>query len=854
MKKTSKKLLALALASTMLVPTLAACGGGDDGPDAANWYTTYERKLINEEEGIYDKAYNADTSFNQDLYYLNEFKYKIADPTVIYVDHGQEKGYFYTYGTSDLVHGYGIQCWRSKDLTNWEYKTVAYKPDFDECWDYKNHWAPEVLYDADLNGYLMFFNSDNGTLDSPNTAWYDKGNNFKNISVVFSEQPYGPFAPLTEEYKMKPVYDLSYDNPVIKNLANGREIARSNVIDAHPYIDPVTNEKYLYYSGYGHDGNGVWHGQTIFGLKMKDGNWLTPDYSTITELTNLNKSQPGLPTNDCPEGQDVNEGAFVWRHNDKYYLTFSTFNFMNPMYQVRQAVSDSPLGPFIKVKPEDGGTLLATEVAWEGKIQSAGHHCFIKCGDELMIAYHSFYNRRNYDDQRAIAIDTVSWVKNETLDLNGDGEADGLELMHTNGPTYSYQPLPEEISGYKNLAPLATVTASNTANNSDIKYLTDGLVKAHANDLVKEYETKADYTSVDAYVRNDITLKFDHYVNVRSIMVYNSIDYDRIFMGIDGITLNCKGKKRVIRSVPFDYNWHVSSQRAVIPGAACIAEFNEVAVNEITITIFAEPTKPININEIKVLGKDISTNAGSGALKSYKYKAHDPVAMPFYESKTFGSVKDFYKPTNADQVVAGADYDLKSNFGFDLSHDASDNYVDKDWAGNMSEIYFKDVNSTVLYVEVKMSVLDHTKTYNWDPAPKAGIVLRTKNKTFISYNIDYQSTFDNPYVGYVESNATGSDYLWTGANGYRSYNVPGLSYKGDDYATLGLARIGDQIYMFANGKHVKTETAGRFNDSDETSTAVGFVTFNCFTRYKDYYVITGMDAVTEKLASLGVTL
>ena len=861
--KTSKKLLALALAGTMVVPTLVGCGDtGRNKPttssDAADWYTVYKRDFKYDENynQVYDKAYNADTSYNQDLYYLNEFKFKIADPTVIYIDHGEEAGYFYTYGTSDLVGGAGIQCWRSKDLTNWEYKSVAYTPDFDNCWDFKNHWAPEVIYDAsigDRGGYLMFFNSDYGALDSSNTPWYKRGDNHKYISVVFSEQPYGPFKALIDEYVSKPVYDFSANNKVINN--KDKLLARSNTIDAHPYIDPVTGEKYLYYSGYGYDGYGQtsdhWHGQTIFGVKMKDKNWLTPDYSTVVELTNLNKSRPGMTTDDCPEGQNVNEGAFVWRHNNKYYLTFSTFNFENVMYQVRQAVSDSPLGPFIKVKPADGGTLLATEVAWEGKIQSAGHHCFITCGDELMIAYHSFYDRINIANGRAIAIDTVSWVDNSSLDLDGDGTGDGLELMHVNGPTYSYQPLPEEISGYKNLAPQATITSNNTAAGSDVKYLNDGLIKTHPNDLVKEYETGEANVVLDEdgdpdYIRTDITLKFDDYKTVRSIMAYNSINSDKYFMSIAGISLKCKDKDRFISDIPFDYNWHTSDDDAILPGAACIAEFTDIAVKEMTLTFFSEPEMPINISEIKVLGKDGTETAKTGKLGSYKYIPHDPVeAMPHYESETFGSVEDFFKPTDS-TPVEGVNYDLESNYGFDMSHDVEgERYIDKFWAGNMQEIYFKDVKGSVLYVEVKMSVLDHLKSYNWDPAPKAGIVVRTRNRTFISYNIDYQSTFDNPFVGYVESNATGNDYQWTGTNGYRSYQVSGLSYAGENYATLGLARVGTKIYMFANGKYVATETASRFQEDEET--AVGFVAFNCFTRYKDYSVVTGEDAVKTVL-------
>ena len=133
-----KKLITAAAALSLAAATLlsSACSGATVG----------------------HKAYSSLTDpddYNKNLYYLNDLKFEIADPSVIYVDKGEEKGYFYAYGTSDLVGCFGIQCWRSKDLTNWEYKSVAYQPDFDVTWGYSNHWAPEVIYDEEAELYLM---------------------------------------------------------------------------------------------------------------------------------------------------------------------------------------------------------------------------------------------------------------------------------------------------------------------------------------------------------------------------------------------------------------------------------------------------------------------------------------------------------------------------------------------------------------------------------------------------------------------------------------------------------------------------------------------------------------------------
>lgn len=812
-----KKLISLALAATLCMPfALAACGGNTDSgnnnavtpEDAEGWYTDYE--TVN------------NSNYNQDLYYLNELSFMCADPSVIYVDRGEEKGYFYAYGTSDLIDNYGILCWRSKDLTNWEYKSIAYNPDFDNCWATRNHWAPEVIYDAEQGGYLMFYNADWAAMDKmtdPN-KWYEVGSEAKNISVVFSKNPYGPFEPITKQYATLPVYDFS-----TRNSAISKSLQRDNVIDAHPYIDPNTGDKYMYYSGYGYDGLGIKRGQTIFGVKMKNKNWLEPDYGTVKELTKLFNSTTDRNDDDIDEGKGVaavNEGAFVWYEDGKYYLTFSVYAFDQPMYQVRQAISDSPLGDFTKIQPADGGQILYTEGVWDGKISSSGHHAFIVCGDQLMISYHTFINRRNNDDKRAIALDTISWVTNSK----------GQKLMHANGPTYSYQPLPEEISGYKNLAPLATVTADNVKDGYGVEYLTDGVLKMHSNDMATEYSTSGGKTN--------ITLKFDKYVNARSIMVYNSSSYDNTFVNIDSITLHARGKGntdvvRTIEDIPFDYNWHTDLSSVVYPGASSIVEFDEMPVNEITVTVDAAPGDEIRINEIVVLGKTTAVGTAESARDAYSYAMHDPVQPdPVFESRTFGSVNGYYS----------------SNYGYDLSHDdgTENAYVEKTWCGNLQQLYFKDVESTVLYAEVEMSVLDHTTPYNGDPAPKAGLVLKSRSNYFVSYNIDYTKTFNNPVVGFVQSNSSGKDYNW---NNYRTKEVHGLSYTGDNYAKLAIARVDSTVYLFANDTLVDVyEGLGILTDDERSATAVSLVTFNCFTRFKNYSVITDRSAVLEKIAQL----
>ncbi len=794
MKKRLKAIVAAAMTAVTVLP-MAACGG------STAWYKSYSS--INDSE-----------DYNKNLYYLNELKFEIADPSVIYVGTGEEKGYFYAYGTSDLVGCFGIQCWRSKDLTNWEYKSVAYQPDFDNTWGYSNHWAPEVIYDEDEQLYLMFFNAD----------WNEKGSERKYITVAYSQNPYGPFVCFNSA-KSKPAFDFTAENPnpeMKKKAAEG--LARNEAIDAHPFVDPVSKKKYLYYSGYSHG-----HDQTIFGVEMKD--WLTPDYSTLTELTHLFKTTVD-GNEEINEGQGldtVNEGPFMWYEDGTYYLTFSVYNWTRPQYNVRQAISTSPLGKFTKIQPADGGAMLITDPAWETNA-SVGHHCFIKCGDSLMMAYHTFKNRNDVSDGRALAVDSVSFVENSK----------GQKVMHCNGPTYSYQPLPEEISGYKNVAKLASVSVNSVDDDSDAAYLTDGTVAIHEGGLVNEFR------SAGGDVK--ITLSFDKFVNARSIMIYNSASYDEAFWNIDNIELKYKksGSKTGsvdIKNVAFDTEWGADTfSEFMNPGTSSIVEFAELPVNEIVITIKAGKDQVIAINEIVVLGKEVENPAAASTLDgTYSFTNPAPVnPLPVYESNTFGKAGKY-----------------ESTYGYDLTHDdgTENAYVDKVWCGNSQLLFFKDIESNSVYVEASVSVLDHTRNYMGDRYPKIGLVLKSIDNYFAFFNIDCLEGFNGQNVGWVESNAAGTDYLWSNY-GEQSKSVSGgIKYTGSDFTKLAFARIDNHCWMFVNDKLVfdlPNGTLMGFTNNERTACSPAFLTYNTFARFAKYSATGERSEVQSKLTELGV--
>ncbi len=811
-----KRIISLLMVLIMMLGTVGCFsqGGENTKVEGDFSYITYENDT-------YD-----DYSYNKNLYYLNELNFPVADPTVIFVEEGEEKGYFYAYGTSDLIQCHGFQCWRSKDMTNWEYVGVAFEPDFSESWSINNHWAPEVLYDDGV--YYIFYSAQN---------IHAGGRHY--MSVAVSTTPYGPFECLDDTKnldgktlsKSQPVYDFS-------SILPNREGINNHTIDIHPFIDPVTGDKYLYFSAFQDWGRRAY--QEIYGVKMKD--WFTPDYSTLTQLTSIFNSTVtdlkdemaggGVQFGDTDEGQNeqatVNEGPFVYYYDGTYYMTYSVYPYTSPNYQVRQALATSPLGDYTKVAPEDGGTLLYTESDWEN-LASAGHHCFIKCGDQLMIAYHTFLDRATIQNGRALAVDEVKFVKNDK----------GQTVMHTNGPTYSYQPLPEAVSGYKNLAPLATVTASHVAADSDVKYLTDGVYKVHKTDLVNEFKTQ----TVSSLTKTTINFKFDDWKNVRSLLIYNSLDYNLSVPSINSIKLKYKTSDGYAwaeaKNVRFNYSWNSDSRSTMYPGGAIMLEFEEMPVMEIEISINLSANLPdVAIGEIMIMGREVRNPAPVTKFDAYSFENPAPV--------------EYIKHSEGQNVGTVGDFNTTWGYGDLSTDDGSENAYIENTAPGDQFAYFKGAEGYNFYFEAELTITEN-KPYRMmsgaeENYPKFGLVLKSKSgSTFFYIDSAYAGGFNNKAVGYTQRKQDNSDYDWNTTEKVRSFDV---SYTNGNYTKLAIARVGNTFYFFVNDQLFDTATNLRGLTGENV--VGGCLVFNMGIRVKNYNVISGENEVAAKLQSLGV--
>lgn len=562
--------------------------------------------------------------YNTKLFYRNDYDVTLGDPSTIYMDEGPYAGTFFSTGTTS---GSGFDIYKSTDFVNWELAGEGFLPSKDH-YGQTSFWAPQLLYDKDAlwadynieaeegeSGKGLFFLfysafSKDSVTDIVPRCYYP--------AVAISKEPGGPYTEYTgtngngfEMNASTPLFDIENINPetginLDENAEPGQELYKysRSFIDACPYIAP-NGDKYLFMARnrVADTSNEIW------GVKMKD--WVTPDYNTVTRLTSF-----GYTTTERTEeynfvgySMKIDEGPYVYYHEGKYYLTFSIGSTNDKLYPVAQAIADSPLGPYTKIQPEDGGLVCSPGTDWD--INSSGHHSFFEVGDELWIVYHS-YPVLGMDGigSRAQCFERVYFTTNDK----------GQTVMHANGPTKVIQPLPEAVSGYKNIAPLAEVKATNMVKESNVSYLTDQLIAMHnetgINDNVPEFEAKGN---------TEITLTFSDYVTARAIMIYNSQDYMKIFTEIDRIEFSYRDENGNTgmayiddlafnldaNLVPLDYllsedemEFIDDSYYTMRAGGAAVAEFNELSINKIKIKIKKASGKDgLNISDIVVLGK-----------------------------------------------------------------------------------------------------------------------------------------------------------------------------------------------------------------------------------------------------------
>ncbi|MFZ5429521.1 MAG: glycoside hydrolase family 43 protein [Bacteroidota bacterium] len=275
------------------------------------------------------------------------------DPDIIRVPLGDPfimlwNGTYYAYGTQSPD---GIAMYESDDLENW------FRPDQardglvlhkDDVWADRWFWAPEVYYINDR--FYMYYSAD------------------EHICVATSNSPYGPFR-----------------QEVRKPMIDGEK-----TIDNSLFIDE-DGKPYLYFNRF-NDGLNIW----------------------VAELEdNLMDIKPGSMVKCIHVSQAweevwprVNEGAFVIKHKNCYFLTYSANSYESPFYGVGFATASSAKGPWIKY---ENNPILQKP----GILAGVGHSAMFTGKDgQLRIVFHA-HNSKSRIHPRNMYISKVSFESKE---------------------------------------------------------------------------------------------------------------------------------------------------------------------------------------------------------------------------------------------------------------------------------------------------------------------------------------------------------------------------------------------------------------------------------------------------------
>lgn len=214
----------------------------------------------------------------------------LADPTIFF-----HQDTYYLYGTGGSSNT-GFFVYTSADLVNWSGpagKNDGYALKKGDVFGDKGFWAPQVFEHG--GKFYMAYTAN------------------EQIAIAVSDSPLGPFRQERKD---------SLSGP-------GKQI------DPYVFRDD-DGSLYMYHVR-------LTAGNRIYVAKMK------PDLSDVDTATarEVLHAEPGWE-NTWNAEWPVAEGPTVLKHKGKYYLIYSANDFRNPDYAVGYAVSDHPMGPWIK--------------------------------------------------------------------------------------------------------------------------------------------------------------------------------------------------------------------------------------------------------------------------------------------------------------------------------------------------------------------------------------------------------------------------------------------------------------------------------------------------------------------------
>ena len=445
----------------------------------------------------------------------------IGDPFVLKIAPDE----YYMYCTSAATTGF--YCWKSSDMIHWGDKKMCFVRQVD-AWCTDCFWAPEVV--ARDGKYYMYYSAKNQ-------------NGSLRIGLAVSDQPDGPF----ENIKNEPFFDFGYA-----------------AIDAHVFTDD-DGKSYLYYSrDCSENRDDYLNKSEIYGVALSD-DLLSVSGEAVKLLT------PEQRWEKSPGDTWWNEGPEMLKHDGRYYLTYSANFFASPSYSLGYAVSDGPLGTFVKAQENP---LLTSGLRRD--VSGTGHHSFTYSpdGTQIWAVYHSHTYPENPSGNRKVNMDRVGFTP--------DGK------LFISGPTTVLQPAPSgvsatDVTGYFQAhvtddGQLQAETASAAA------LLTDGLFSTSSRHAWLESEVAAREGIAK------ITLTSENALPICGIAIYPGVDS---LSDISSLQL-CLGEKA------FSENFIVEEDMT----SPLLLYFDTYETDTIEITLsLREGQSVIRLSEISVLSQ-----------------------------------------------------------------------------------------------------------------------------------------------------------------------------------------------------------------------------------------------------------
>lgn len=338
--------------------------------------------------------------------YTNPLPVTFGDPFILSASDGK----YYMYGTGGVEKGFGA--YSSDNLIDWQYEGQVYRGDTPQSWTLKNYWAPEVY---EINGKFYLFFSADWKVNPANES-----ENFR-IGVAVADKPTGPF----EEMSDKPLFDPGY--PIID--ANILQYKGKSFLyySRCCYKNPVESEvaEWARKQDLFNEIEESW----VYGVEISN------DFTTVIGEPVLLLQPPSKMSDPQTEWEsrsvtsgEVNrrwtEGSFAFEHGGRIYMMYSANFFGGQNYAVGYAVSDNPLGPFVKA---GNNPVLEKNTAKGGEVTGTGHNMMFhsKDGEKMYTVYHG--RTRKTGDERVVFIDEL--------------KIDGKGVLSVDGPSTSEKEL-----------------------------------------------------------------------------------------------------------------------------------------------------------------------------------------------------------------------------------------------------------------------------------------------------------------------------------------------------------------------------------------------------------------------------